>query len=76
MLSKDKFYTCYHKTYPKNIIALYNLFDNVNDNKVYMSKHMKAIYHFLHCLAENESGFVYGMLCNAFDKLLDEIKGE
>jgi hypothetical protein len=40
------------------------------------SKHKQAILHFIDVLENNESGFVYGMLSNAWDKYLDEIFAE
>ena len=67
----NMFYERYHKCYPENIESLREFIGFYTQD--IKSEHIQAINHFLDVLGENENGFVYGMLCNAWQKLLDDL---
>ena len=67
----NMFYERYHKYYPENVESLQEFIEFYTQD--IDSKHVQAINHFLNVLQEKESGFVYGMLCNAWQKLLEDL---
>jgi len=69
------FYEYYHCAYPTNINLLRGFLQSFDKSikTESQSKHMQAMIHFLDVLESNENVFVYGMLCNAWTKFINEL---
>jgi len=64
----NELYDYYHITYPDNCRALEIFIKSLP----VQNKHTNAMLHFISCLESNESGMIYGMLCNAWQKYIEE----
>lgn len=71
--NNEKFYDLYHASHPDNIKYI-NIFLNQDFGKHKENVHYKAMLHFLEQLQENEQGFIYGMLCEAWKQFILSIQ--
>ena len=70
-VANDIFYSKYHKVYPDNILDLEKYIQDIRPNNEQAIKHKSALLHFLDVLKRGESGFIYGMVCDAWKQLLN-----